>query len=85
MSIESLESKILDLENELMSIRLSMKFYKDKLLSVESNLINIKLQKELAIEELRILKNTIDYNLPTDRELDIERFKIAHIDIIKKI
>lgn len=85
MSIESLESKILDLENELMSIRHSMKFYKDKLLSVESNLINVKLQKESALEELRILKNTRDYNLPTDRELDIERFKIAYLDIIKKI
>lgn len=85
MSIESLESKILDLENELMSIRHSIKFYKDKLLSVESNLISVKLQKESALEELKILKNTLDYNLPTDRELDIERFKIAHLDIIKKI
>lgn len=85
MSTEILESKILDLEDQLISIRLKIKYHKDILNSVESTLISVKLQKELAIEELRVLRNTSVCNQLTDRQLDIERFKIANLDLIKKI
>lgn len=85
MSTEILESKILDLEDQLISIRLKIKYHKDILNSVESTLINLKLQKELAIEELRILRNSSVCDKLTDRQLDIERFKIANLDLIKKI
>lgn len=85
MSTEILESKILDLEDQLKSIRFLIKYYKDILNSVESTLINVKLQKELAIEELRVLRNSSVCNELTDRQLDIERFKIANIELIKKI
>lgn len=85
MSTEILESKILDLEAQLISIRLMIKYHKDILDSVESTFINVQLQKELAIEELRVHRNTSVSDQLTDRQLDIERFKIANLDLIKKI
>lgn len=83
--IESLESKMLDLANDLTSIRCNIKKYKSLLSEEETKLISCKLQLESTIEDLRKLKNSLVYNQPSESDLDIERFKIAHLEIIKKI
>lgn len=82
---DNLLFKIKELESEQLEARAKISKAKKEISEAESDLIEHTLHKEKLIEQLRLLRNqTVDTTLSAE-DIDLERFKLVHPELSKKI
>lgn len=86
--MSTLEQKILQkidaTEVEQKDVRNRVVTLKRNLLDAESELIACNIRKERLVEELRVLRAVSVSHELTDREQDIERFKLVLPELLKR-
>lgn len=80
-----LNNEILKCDNEIEIARKNISSIKKILINAESDLISAKLRKDNYVDQVRILKARNIIQPLTLREIEIEKFKIALPDLLKKI
>lgn len=84
-SEEQLLILIKELEIEQHNARLKMASAKRQAMEAETILIEHTLHKENIIEQLRVMRvKAVDRSL-SHEDKDLERFKLAHLELLKKI
>lgn len=82
---ETLLALIKELEVEQQNARLKMAKSKRDYMDAETLLIEHSLHKENVIEQLRVLQVRAIDNSLSHEEKDLERFKLVHPELLKKI
>lgn len=78
-------SKLAEAEKELYEARNALSEAKKKWTAAETNVISAKLNRDRVKEELRIHRNTTPRYEPDARELDLERFREEHPELMEWI
>lgn len=82
---DTLLKQIEEVEEERKGARVRITQLKRELLNAETDLISANLRQEGLKESLRVHRASIVDHSLTDREKDIERFRLAHPGLMKKI
>lgn len=84
-SEQELLSKLAEAEKELNDARNSLADAKRKWTAAETNVISAKIHRDRVKEELRVHRNTTPRFDPTPQDLDLERFRSSHPELMEWI
>ena len=84
-SEQELLSKLAEAEKELNDARNFLADAKKKWTAAETNVISAKLHRDRVKEELRVHRNTTPKYEPSPEDLDLERFRTSHPELMEWI
>lgn len=81
---EAILKQIEDLDFDMAATRSKIKELNSAITKTETDLIGMKLIKNDLLDKLRLIsERTVDYN-PTERQVDIARFKAVLPELLRK-
>ena len=84
-SEKELLSKLAEAEKELTNTKNLLAEAKRKWTAAETNVISAKIHLDRVKEEIRIHRNTTPRNDPTPQDLDLQRFRDDHPELMEWI
>jgi len=78
-------SKLAEAEKELYEARNALSEAKKKWTAAETNVISAKINRDRVKEELRVYRNTTPNYEPDAQDLDLERFRNQHPELMEWI
>jgi hypothetical protein len=84
-SEQELLSSLAEAEKELNDARNSLAEAKRKWTAAETNVISAKLHRDRVKEELRVHRNTVPKYDPSPEDLELERFRTSHPELMEWI